>query len=186
MTVRASGPTDRAPGLQEQIESCRPGRALIGAFVAVTVASMVLTSLPAPAAARRMAAVVAPWARITGLTQDWDMFAPDPARRTLYVSARIAYSDGSVTDWRPPDGDRVLGAYRDYRWRRLATFLQDDTYQDNVWPEFARWLADTHAGDGRRPVAVTLVRDWAPTPAPGGGGLVRWYSEPYFTLELAR
>ncbi|MGH9226021.1 MAG: hypothetical protein ACRD2W_20055 [Acidimicrobiales bacterium] len=123
--------------------------------------------------------------RVTALTQEWDVFAPDPARRSLSVSARIQYGDGSVVDWRPPDGGNLVGPYRSYRSRKLATALQDDAHRDTLCLAVARWLAASHERDGRRPVTITLIRHWAPTPPPGSRRPLVWYDEAYYTLDLS-
>lgn len=174
-----------SPGMS-QIESSGAGRALVSVMVAVIVAAMIVSGFATPHLQRRAGAVLGPVLRATGLAQDWDMFAPDPARRTLYVSARASYSDRSEVAWRPPEGGRAFGAYRSYRWRKLATALQDDAHRETLWPSVARWLGETHGREGRQPVAVTFFRHWAPTPAPGTGGDLVWYHEAYYTLDLTR
>lgn len=175
---------DTPTELQKVLESSKLGRALISALVTVTLAAVVVSVLPASHIQACGASVLAPYLRATGLAQDWDVFAPDPARRTLYVSARIDFADGTAVDWRPPQGGRLIGPYRFYRWRKLATALQDDAYRETLWPSVARWLVDTHADNGRRPATVTFIRHWAPTPAPGSGDGPRWYEEPYYTFGV--
>ncbi len=170
----------------QQLESSGAGRALISVVVAVVVAAMTVSSLASPDLQRRAGGVLQPLLRATGLAQDWDMFAPDPARRTLYLSARVSYDDGTEVDWWPPESGRAIGAYRSYRWRKLATALQDEAHRETLWPSLARWLGQTHAVEAKVPVAVTLFRHWAPTPGPGAGGVLVWHHEAYYTLELSR
>ena len=49
----------------------------------------------------------------------------------------------------------------------------------------ARWLVEHHADDGRRPVRVTLVREWRVNPPPGSDQQVPWRSEAFFALDFA-
>ena len=46
------------------------------------------------------------------------MFAPRPRQAGIRIEAVVDWSDGTRTVWVPPSGDPLLGAYRDYRWRK--------------------------------------------------------------------
>jgi hypothetical protein len=62
---------------------------------------------------------------VTGLSQNWALFAPNPRSTFLRLRAEIERADGTVEEWMPPVGDRAVGVFRTYRWRKWANGVVD-------------------------------------------------------------
>jgi hypothetical protein len=170
--------------VQERLESTAVGRAVISAFVLVTVAALVFWNLPDSEIKRRALTVVRPYITALGIEQNWGVFAPDPRRESLELVARVQYADGSERTLEVPRGGPVIGEYWDYRWRKWYEWARADAYM-NLWDPAARWFARVAAEEGGMPVRVTLVRRWRETLPPGPGpARSEWHEFAYYTLDL--
>ena len=141
-------------GLQERFEASELGRAVIGAFVAVTLAVILIANLPTSELKRQLVRVAEPYLEATGIHQVWGVFAPDPRRTVLFLEARVRFADGSTSTWRPPDGLPFPDSYRDVRWRKWADAVA--TSQD-YWEPAARWVARRYAGGASSVTSVELI-----------------------------
>jgi hypothetical protein len=128
-----------------------------------------------------------PYVSWIGLSQSWDLFAPDPLRTSHHVEARITYQDGRRAIWSFPRADR-LGVWQrtlKMRYRKLMDHLALDQ-SSALWPDVARFVArhtDTH---GKRPQTVELIR-YASTVLPPGRanrGPQQWHSAIFFTYHV--
>lgn len=183
---RAAAREARAPrSLQERFEATPIGRGLISVVVVVTVAALLAWNLPVGSALRNAALPASePYVNATGLTQTWNLFAPNPMTRTRELEARVHFTDGSTSTWRPPVGGPWLAQYRTYRWYAETARLRLDSYRP-LWKPFAEWVAALDYG-GRRPDRVDLVRRWKDVAPPGGGADGAWQEEVFYTLDLAK
>jgi hypothetical protein len=86
----------------------------------VLVGSMTVSALPDSDLREAMRIVERPVTDVTGLSQNWALFAPVPRSTFLRLRAEIERADGTVQEWTPPVGDRLVGVYRTYRWRKWA------------------------------------------------------------------
>ena len=177
--------------LQQRLESSRSGRWVISAFLVLTLGGILIANLPDGAVQRRLAKVTAPYMNATGLDQRWSMFAPDPRTEILYLEARVVHADGRVTMWHPPvDDGALLGAYRDYHWRKFVEHAVLRTGSPDAWPQLweplARYIAAQEADDGVQPVSVTLVKRSAFILPPDGSmpGRTPYKAYDYYTLRL--
>jgi hypothetical protein len=171
--------------VQERLESSAAGRAAISLFIVVTVVSVVVWNLPASEVKQDALAVVRPYVLATGLEQNWGVFSPDPRRQTLDLLARVRYADGGEETFRVPRGDRFVGAYWDYRWWKWVEWATSDA-QKQLWEPTAAWFARRARDDGRRPVAVTLVRRWQELLPPGDGpSRSGWQEHAYYTYRVS-
>jgi hypothetical protein len=152
--------------MQDRIEASTLGRVLISVGVTVTIFAVVVLNMPDSQLRSHLMAVVGPYVRITGLDQDWAVFAP-PRTISLSVEARIDDSDGSTTTVTLPRRSGI-GAYTDYRWGKFEERVRLDV-NHGLWEPYARFLADRSRAEGRSPVRVSLVRRWAETLPPGPG-----------------
>lgn len=168
---RRGQPQQQGSGpLQHRLEIHPLGRSLISGFIILLLVAMLVSNLPSSALKREVLPGVRPVLDATALTQNWNLFAPDPRNSTLRLAARMTYDDGTTLEWRQPESDPVVGPYRLYRWRKLANNLLSDR-RAALWPEVAAWLARTHERDGERPVRVVLLRQFYNAPEPGSGDL---------------
>jgi hypothetical protein len=154
--------------LQRRLETSPTGRALITGAIVFTLAAMVVSNLPPSELRRTGMRVVEPYLDITGLHQNWNLFAPDPRRATLQLEARMLYVDGSTAVWHPPVGDPFIGVYASFRWRKWAGNVMSSSNRGLLAPA-ADFVARTHPRDGRLPVQVQLFKRSYVAPMPGLG-----------------
>jgi hypothetical protein len=139
-----------------RLEDSETGRLVISAFVLVVVVCLVANAIPDTVATRPLGRPVASLFGVTGLDQGWGLFAPNPRRQQIDVSARVEFADGSAAVWRIPRGGPVIAASRDYRWRK---WMEHVVFARS--PEVARRggrYAARAVADGRRPVRVVVTR----------------------------
>lgn len=171
-SIAASPGPVRRPGwrqrlhLRRTLEESVVGRALISVGVATTVLAVLVVNMPDSHVRADILPVVAPYLRMTGLDQNWGVFAP-PRTISAYVEGRVTDSDGtvSVVTVSSPPG---IQAYADYRWQKFGERLRLDA-NERLWAPYARFLTNEARAEGRHPVEVALVRRWAATRPPGPG-----------------
>lgn len=169
---------------QERLEASSGGRWLLRAFLALTVLTVVVWNFPSSGIKSRASPVVERYINATGLSQTWNLFAPDPTNYTSELVARIEYSDGTWVRWQPPRGGAVVGEYRDYHWSVFADRLGYPDLRPLREP-FARWLARVHSQGERRPVRVELISRRRDNLPPGDEGPIpAWEETTLFTLNL--
>ena len=165
---RAAGhPRTRRP-IQERLERSAAGRRLISAFLTATLASILVTNLPSSELRKQASRLADPYLNATGLDQNWGVFAPDPRREVLALEGRVVYADGRSGVWRPPQSGPLIGAYRDYRWRKLLENAESDSYRE-LWRPTAAFAARELERDGGRSrvASVSLVRRFYKLRPPG-------------------
>jgi hypothetical protein len=118
-----SGPTDvadAAPPPRSRHPEEWWGRRACDVVAIVLVGSMAVSALPDSDLRETLRVVERPVTDVTGLSQNWALFAPVPRSTFLRLRAEIERADGTVQEWTPPVGDRLVGVYRTYRWRKWA------------------------------------------------------------------
>jgi hypothetical protein len=151
------------------LSATRAGRTLLDLVALALVAAMLVSNMPDSALRDRLVAFEQPITDVTGLSQSWALFAPTPRSTTLQLRAEIERTDGSVEEWAPPVGDRLVGVYRTYRWRKWAGFAVSGD-RTALHRQAVRYLELRAAGDGRAPVAeIRLYRDVYRQPGVGSG-----------------
>ena len=175
--------TNTGLDLQHRFESTRAGRLAISVFVVAVLAGIAISNLPAGALQRSGGRLTRPYVDALGLDQNWRMFAPIPRNEVLYLEARVRHAGGRVSVWHPPKDDPLVGAYRDYRWRKL---VEHAVPGGGIWPRLLPAIARYAAGqEGADAVSVTLVQRSADVlPPDRGGGLTAFRDQPYYTLRL--
>jgi hypothetical protein len=98
----------------------RAGRRLLNVVIVLLLGAMLVSNLPDSELRAQLQAVERPVTDLTGLSQNWALFAPEPRSTFLRLRAEVERADGTVEEWTPPVGDRVLGVMRTYRWRKWA------------------------------------------------------------------
>lgn len=98
-----------------------------------------------------------PYLLLTGTSQWWDLFAPNPLARDVEICAQITYKDGTTRDWWYPRVSKLgyIQGYRQDRWRKLIENVSSDD-ASLYWPALASYAARVNPGPG--PVRVRLVR----------------------------
>jgi len=104
------------------------------------------------------------------------------------LEAHLTYANGDTATWRPPSGDRFLGTYWAFRWRKWANNVVDRSDRP-LHREAARYIARENRRGEEYPVRVTLVKLTYEAPAPGSGRSrdtdPDWNEAPYYTLLLS-
>ncbi|MGK0275925.1 MAG: hypothetical protein ACI9N0_002312 [Ilumatobacter sp.] len=136
----------------------RVGRVVVGVLVVVMSVWIVGPNLPASPARDAVEVVWSP-AVNAGFEQNWAVFSPNPRTQSLEVVAVAEFADGTTTEWKLPEFDPVIGAYRTYRWRKWQERVRLDS-NARYWDSSAAWIAGDVARGDELPVRVRLVRRW--------------------------
>lgn len=173
-----------APAVRRRLEDHVAGRAVLSAFFVVFLVSVVAWNLPDSGLKTAALPAVRPFVETVGLDQNWSVFAPNPRRLTLDLSARIEFADGTSTTWHLPlHANPILAPYRTYRWQKWMEHVRSDD-SSGLWDPAAAWLAHVHADEGDV-MRVTLIRHWYDTPAPGASGeRPEWNDYEYHVYEV--
>lgn len=170
-----NGPGRRGPSPQERLESSRAGRWLLSALLVATLTAVAVWNLPESEIRETALPVVEPFVNSAGLDQQWNLFAPDPPRRTFEVVAHIEYADGSRVLWRSPRNDR---------WRKWLGVIRNRGNR-RLWEPTAAWIAGHHDDGGRQVERVELIVRAQDLPAPGSGlPEPPWQEETLFTYDV--
>jgi len=140
---------------------------VLSALIVVTLVAIVATNMPGSELRTRLLRPGQPYLNALGLDQSWGVFAPDPRRVVIDVSALIRFDDGSTANWRFPHEGSLLGAYRDYRWRKWEEQLISPANAAVLWKPAALWAASQEARPGRSVTQVRLLERYATLAPPG-------------------
>ena len=170
--AEAGGSTIDDDTIQARLERDPLGRALLSGFLLLVLGALLVSNLPSSELKSEAMPAFEPLIDATALTQNWNLFAPDPRNSTLRLAARMTYPDGVTLEWHQPESDPIIGPYRAYRWRKFANNLLSDR-RSFLWPDVIAWLAREHRRDGQAPERVVLLRQFYFAPAPGSGDRTR-------------
>jgi hypothetical protein len=143
--------------LSEKFERSSWGQLVVSAAIVLLLLSEVGTHLPASAIQDQVGKGANEIIRIFASEQSWGVFAPDPRSTSLKLEARVHFDDGTTTTWTIPEGSRVVGNLRYYRWRKWLERVRDDGYS-SLWEPTARWVASLYDDEPSPVVKVELVR----------------------------
>lgn len=124
---------------------------------------------------------------LSGLTQGWSLFAPNPTNSNCRLWAQVKHEDGSTNTWNfpmPQDYGYSYFLERDRKW------ANDNVRMDRnsaLWPDVARYVARINDDPLRRSASVKLFRYCEDIPAPGtkpAPGSVALKPEGFFTYEV--
>jgi hypothetical protein len=136
----------------------------VSALIAVIFSIGIVWNLPNSAIQRVLTAPLEPIASATGLSQRWQMYAPEPLRRLEDVEVRVIMDDGSHRVWTNPRGDAVVGPFNWYRWQKLKENVVRD---ENIRADVAHWAARTLTEPGERVDRLLIVMTTTQLTPPG-------------------
>jgi hypothetical protein len=157
----------RRGGWQQRVEESAQGRALLSAVIVVTLVAIVAINLPGSDLRTQLMRGGQPYLNALGLDQNWAMFAPNPRSVVIDVFARVTFADGTTTRWHFPRDGALIGAYRDYHWRKWGENLIDPVNAAALWHPAALWAASREARPHDRVTRVTLIERFAQLAPPG-------------------
>lgn len=158
-----------------------PGRLVLTAVFAFLVYTLVVWNLPSSEIRGELRPGLRPVVNAVAIDQSWSVFAPNPTTVSLAVEADVYLVSGEVVRHRFPHGDDVIGAYREYRWRKWERRIRLDS-NDHLWRSTAQWVADRYADDG--PERVVLIRIFSDTPEPGSGDERVWETVEFYDYDV--
>jgi hypothetical protein len=122
---------------------------------------------------------------LIGLEQNWNVFAPRPRRYSLRLEAHVTWSDGRRTVWTIPSEGPLLGAYRDYRWRKWAEHAALSPDAPSLWRPATLYIARRMARRGGAvPRELRLVRYLQPLAVPGSNATHSWVTTELYRAQL--
>ena len=126
---------------------------------------------------------------VTGLWQgDWSLFAPNPDKINVSITANVTFVDGREVVWRSPDW-RSMSAWQRFLSFREAEFIDNvrlDKFVD-VWPDLANYLSRTikHPEDPElKPTMIVLARQWVIIPKPNKDNLKQFPEVPAMNRDF--
>lgn len=162
-------PPGELPPADLPLAETRAGRRLLNVVAVVLLGAMFVSNLPDSELRDEFRLVERPITDLTGLNQNWALFAPNPRSTFLRLRAEVERADGSVEEWTPPVGDRAIGVYRTYRWRKWANQVVDP--DSSLLHRGAAAYLRAELDDPDRPpiTEVRIYRDVHRQPRPGSG-----------------
>ena len=146
------------PSIGEQIERSPAGQVLIGIAIVLVLLAQVVTHLPGASAVEDE---VGPSAnhvvRLLGVESQWGVFAPNPRSTSIRIEGRVTFEDGSTAVWHLPEGTRIGGNLRYYRWRKWLERVRSDDYR-GLWEPSCQWIASLYDEFDSPVEKVQLVR----------------------------
>ncbi len=133
------------------------GRFITSILVMAIVLMTVIWNLPDSPVEDSLKDVVRPVVLAAGMQQGWELFAPNPTRTVVHVSAEVQLESGEITAYEFPGGSIGVGALREYRWRKYLRRLRLGDYR-RLWEPAAQWVARQH---DEEVVEVRLIREEA-------------------------
>ena len=145
------------------------------AFIAAILVLSLIDGLPEFGAThRRLKALIDPLMDKTGLWQgSWQLFAPEPQKYTIRLTAKIDYDEGHSTFWQSPDWSdmSILKRFTTFRMQEYVDYLGN---RENAaaLPALADYLARTirHPEHPKAQVSrITITAEYTATPPPDDG-----------------
>lgn len=141
---------------------------LVNAVIAGVVGLMIVDGLPSVGKAHdRLRRVIDPVLDKSGLWQGgWELFAPEPDRVNVMVTAVVTYVDGTSRVWRSPDWTSMTPweKFRHFRFMEYVDGVRRDA-ASGAWGALARHAA-WEVGGAEPPASVALWRHWTVIAAP--------------------
>jgi hypothetical protein len=103
-----------------RIEQSPAGRAVLSVLIVLFLLAITTANVPVSGFHDKVKKVDDPLLSALGARQFWSVFAPDPQQVVSTLSVRFTYRDGTTSVWRIRKRNPFTGAYRDYRWLKLA------------------------------------------------------------------
>ncbi|MFL6206931.1 MAG: hypothetical protein ACJ739_16435 [Acidimicrobiales bacterium] len=147
-----------APTIGERIERSVVAQVLIAILIVTALLAQVITHLPGDSAVEDELGESASYlVRLGAVESQWGVFAPNPRSTSLKIEGRVTFEDGSTAVWHLPEGARIGGNLRYYRWRKWLERVRSDDFR-GLWEPTCQWIASLYDGFESPVATVELVR----------------------------
>jgi hypothetical protein len=158
----------RRPTLSHRFEETLAGEALISALVTAALIIAVVWNLPDSDIKRSAQPALQPLAVSSGTDQVWQMYAPDPIRRSEVLEIHVTMADGSDRVWSFNQGDRLIGQFHWYHWQKLK---EQAIRQPNIRAGLVMWVVRHLSRPGEQPQRVQMIFRAEDLLPPGKAGI---------------
>jgi hypothetical protein len=161
-------------GAQVEAKPKVPGKVFRTVFSVCIIAyafALLVQMGPESPPRNRLIKLVSPVLDYPALWQNFAVFSPEPRESNIYISAVVTFADGSSQYFAYPRLDR-LSLWDRMQKERYRKYALDNVYKDDdrgLWPDMARYVARLFYHAGRKPIAVSLQRNFSDIPAPEKG-----------------
>lgn len=146
------------PSIGERIERSNGAQLVIAILIVATLLSQLVLHLPDSSAIENKVGPTANYvARLGAIEAQWGVFAPNPRSSSLKIEGRVTFEDGSTAVWHLPEGPRIGGNFRYYRWRKWLERVRSDDYR-SFWEPTCQWIASLYDEFDSPVETVELVR----------------------------
>jgi hypothetical protein len=146
------------PSIGERIERTVAAQVLISILIVTALLAQLVTHLPGSSAVEDELGESASYlVRLGALETQWGVFAPNPRSTSLKIEGRVTFEDGSTAVWHLPEGARIGGNFRYYRWRKWLERVRSDDFR-SLWEPTCQWIASLYDEFDSPVETVQLVR----------------------------
>ena len=146
------------PTIGERIERTVGAQILIAILIVTALLAQVVMHLPGASAVEDEVGPTASYlARLGAIEAQWGVFAPNPRATSLKIEGRVTFEDGSTAVWHLPEGARIGGNLRYYRWRKWLERVRSDDFR-SLWEPTCQWIASLYDELDSPVATVDLVR----------------------------
>lgn len=146
------------PSIGQRIERTPLAQVVIAVLIVAALLAQLATHLPEGSAVEGEIGESADYlVRLGGLESEWGVFAPTPRTTSVGVEARVTFEDGTYAIWHLPEGSRVGGNFRYYRWRKWLERVRADGFRI-LWEPSCQWIASLYDEFDSPVERVQLVR----------------------------
>lgn len=140
---------------------------LVSLFIFAYIFSTALSLLPVSPLRNALFDPIRPIILYTGLWQNFVLFAPEPPKSNIDITAKVTKKNGQTVDWQYPRMDK-LSFFDRIEKERYRSFGNDYTnYYEVFRPDLARYIARLHRDQQNPPRTIEIERHWADIPSPG-------------------
>ncbi|MBS1955561.1 MAG: hypothetical protein JST89_15370 [Cyanobacteria bacterium SZAS-4] len=138
-------------------------------FIVTYICTTTLSLLPVSKIRNALFDPIRPLVLYSGLWQNFILFAPDPPKSNVGLTATITKRNGETAQWQHPvrKGLNIFDHCNKERYVSFCSYYAN--YNEVFRPDFARFIARSYRDDGNPPQTVTLERYWSDIPPPNIG-----------------
>lgn len=130
---------------------------------------------------------VSEYLRLTGLQQNWNMFAPYPIARNTFIDASVEFQDGTQKDIAYPRLKTMGGHWERFIKERYWKFVESAQSDDHaiLWPALAGYLArKANTEIDNPPIKITLYRNYRNVAGPEEPQIEEFKKEKFFVTPI--